>query len=65
MTSTPNTIELTSTDLEHITGGGTAIAGVATNPVLLKAEQQLATIYQNNHPIHLGSFQPPHTAVPR
>ena len=58
-------IELTDTDLEQVTGGGdSTIVGVATNPILLKAEQQLATIYQNNHPINLGSFPPPHTAVP-
>lgn len=68
MTTNSNTfkaIELTDTDLEQVTGGGdSTIFGVASNPILLKAEQQLSTIYQNNHPINLGSFPPPHVAVP-
>ncbi len=64
--NTFNATELTEADLEHVTGGGdAAIVGLAINPVLLKAEQELSTIYLKNHPIHLGSFPPPHTAVPR
>lgn len=62
--NTFNAIELTDTDLEHITGGDSNIVGVAINPILLKAEQDLEAAFQRNHPIHLGSFPPPHTAVP-
>jgi hypothetical protein len=64
MTTKLNTfdaIELIDSDLEHVIGGST-IVGVVTNPILLKAEQELATMSQS--PIHLSPFAPPHTAIP-
>jgi hypothetical protein len=63
--NTFNAIELTDTDLEHVTGGDAVIAGPAINPVLQKAEQELKDAYLKNHPIHLGTpFSVPNTPVP-
>ncbi len=63
--NTFNAIELTDTDLEHVTGGDAGGATLAVNPVLQKAEQELEAAYLKNHPIHLGTpFSIPHTAFP-
>jgi hypothetical protein len=53
--------ELSDAGLDLVSGGA---ATLALNPVLQEAKQELEASYQKNHPIHLGSFPPPHVAVP-
>ncbi len=60
--NTFNAIELTEADLDCVSGGGDA---VSISSPWLKIERELEADYQKSHPIHLGSFPPPHIAVPR
>jgi len=58
-----NVTQLNDAELECVSGGAEA-----TTRVLSPAEQagqQLSAIYLKNHPVILGSFPPPHVAVPR
>jgi hypothetical protein len=58
-----NAIELTEADLDCVSGGDAA--NIAVNPIFLKAKEELEAAYQRSHPINLGSFPPPHIAVPQ
>jgi hypothetical protein len=53
---------LNDSELERVTGGTAALTPVETPAQ--QAAAQLSAIYLNNHPIHLGSFPPPHVDVP-
>ena len=62
MSTNCDATQMNDAELERVSGGGEA-----TTRVLSPAEQaarQLSAIYLNNHPIHLGSFPPPHVDVP-
>ena len=59
--NTFNAIEMTDADLDCVNGG---TATIVVNQTLLKIKEELEAAYQKNHPIQLGPFAPPHTAVP-
>jgi hypothetical protein len=59
-----NTTAINDAELERVSGGD----GEAGTRILSPAEQaaqQLSGLYIKNHPIHLGSFPPPHVAIPK
>ena len=51
-------------ELDRVSGGG-GEAGTRILSPLEQAAQQLSGLYIKNHPIHLGSFPPPHVAIPK
>jgi hypothetical protein len=57
-----NATQLNDAELELVTGGGEAVSRVLSPAE--KAAQELSGIYLKNHPIHLGSFPPPHVDIP-
>jgi hypothetical protein len=60
MSANCNATEMNDAELELVSGGATL------TPVKSEAQQaaeRLSAIYKANHPIELGPFAPPHTAV--
>ncbi len=57
-----NATQLSDADLEFLSGGGEALTPVKS--AAQQAAERLSDIYLKNHPIQLGSFPPPHVAVP-
>jgi hypothetical protein len=67
MSSNPdnhNTTAINDAELERVSGGD----GEPTTRILSpmeQAAQEVAGLYIKNHPIHLGSFPPPHVDIPK
>jgi hypothetical protein len=58
-----NATEINDAELERVSGGGETLTRILSP--MEQAAQQLSDLYIKNHPIHLGSFPPPHVDIPK
>ena len=66
MSSNPdnhNATAINDAELERVSGGGEATTRILS-PVE-QAAHEVAGLYIKNHPVHLGSFPPPHVDIPK
>jgi hypothetical protein len=59
-----NVTTINDAELARVSGGG-GEAGTRILSPMEQAAQEVAGLYIKNHPVHLGSFPPPHVDLPK